>query len=599
MRLPFTGYELKFQKREALDPDIKPDDDRWYTPFLWSQNSSAGVAVNKDTAIRLSAVYACIKILSETLASVPLILYQHDGDNKKRAVDHPLYKKLGTYPCKLQNLTSMQWRMMMMIHALTTGNGFSKKIMTRDGRNLMDIQILDPTRVVPRIDLELKRKVYDLKLPDGTSVTYDWDEIIHIMPWTLDGITGVSPITYHREAIGLGLAAEQFGASFFGNAAAPAGVLELGPDLELSDKARERLKADFKAKYAGPSKVGEVAILEEGITWKTIGISNRDAQYIDLRKMQVEEICRIFRVPPHMVGMLDRATFSNIEQQQLSFHTNTMLPHFTLWEETLQRDLLSVNAPYFFEFLLAGLMRGDIETRYRAYATGRQWGWLSINDIRGFENMNSIGEAGDVFLTPLNMVNAEALEDPDFGKPIPPASSTAPDGAEDDEEDGDEPKPKDDSKKESKQLMDYAKALARHNQTTRELVSRHKAAQVSTFSDTIARLLRRGQETFEKKQTNKLSLEKYESFYKGFPAIVKDSLRNASLAHAQVARALWETNGVECISDAEVVAVVDQKLDKFSLEYFASYAPADESRAEALSALLVKWLTDSVLLEQK
>jgi HK97 family phage portal protein len=271
---------------------------------------------------------------------------------------------------------------------------------------------------VRRIDGSL-RYIYTLSKPDSQGKTehvlYE-DQVLHIRGLGFDGIMGYSPIAIARQAVSLGLATEEFGGTFFGNGATPGGVLE-HPGI-MDDTSYERLKNSWEARHKGLENSSRVAILEEGVKYHQIGIPMDDAQFLETRRFQKEEIAMVFRVPPHMLADLEKATFSNIEQQGLSFIVNSMLPWFVRWEQRVSLSLLlpRERRQYFAQFLVDALQRGDIKTRYDAYAVGRQWGWLSINDVRELENMNPIS-GGDEYLLPLNMVP--------LGKEPPPAPAAS------------------------------------------------------------------------------------------------------------------------------------------------------------------------------
>ena len=249
-------------------------------------------------------------------------------------------------------------------------------------------------------------KLYYIYQSEGLGrFEFEHIDILHVKGMSLNGVEGVSPITYAREAIGLGLAAEDFGSRFFANDARPGIVLE-HPGA-LSDQAYKKLKKSWADKHGGLANKHKVAILEEGMKIHEIGIPPEDAQFLETRKFQVNEIARIFRIPPHMIGDLERSTFSNIEQQSLEFVIHTVRPWLVRWEQALNISLLpgEYRQKYFIEFLVDGLLRGDIKSRYEAYSIGRQNGWLSADDIRELENMNPLpDDMGKIYLIPLNMI---------------------------------------------------------------------------------------------------------------------------------------------------------------------------------------------------
>ncbi len=375
--------------------------------------SDAGIAVSPEAAIRCTAVFAAVRVIAETIASIPLRVYERMPDGAKRpAREHRLYRLLHDRPHPAY--TSFQFRELLTSHVLLYGNGFA--IVERDGSGRV-------TQIVPvlphqfeEVELRWDReagawvKWYTFRLPrpGGTEVVrrYHQDEVLHVVGLGYDGLVGYSPIRVARNAVGIALVAEQYGAKFFGQGALPGGVLEFPG--RLSPEARERLRVSWQQIYGGPRGAFKTAILEDGLTYKPLTIPPDDAQFIETRKFQVEEIARLYRVPPHLLAHLERATYSNVEQQSIEFVVHTIRPWCVRWESELNTKLFSLTreSRYFAEFSLDGLLRGDIESRYRAYAVGRQWGWLSANDIRRLENLNPI-DGGDTYLVPLNMAPAE------------------------------------------------------------------------------------------------------------------------------------------------------------------------------------------------
>jgi len=385
---------------------------------LFWRRSNTGVSVTETTALSVVTVYACVRILSETLASLPLLLYKRLGRGKQRAVEHPLYQILHDVPNPEMN--SFTFRETLMAHLVTWGNAYAEI----EWDNYTKVKALWPLRP-DRMQVwrENGEIVYKYLLPNsaGIAVLPSY-RIWHIPGLGFDGLIGYSPITLAREAIGLSLATEEFGARFFSNGAAPGGVLE--HPAKLSKEAQENLRKSWNEMHSGLSNQHRVAILEEGMKWSKVGMPLNDAQFLETRKFQRNEIASFFHIPPHMIGDLERATFSNIEEQALEFVVYTMRPWLVRWEQSINQKLLTPDerAEYFAEFLVDGLLRGNIQARYQAYATGRQWGWLSANDIRELENQNPLpGEEGDIYLNPMNMVPAlqllqAAQQEPPTGK---------------------------------------------------------------------------------------------------------------------------------------------------------------------------------------
>lgn len=380
----------------------------WVEKFSGSQTAT-GITINESKALELTAVFACIRILAESVASLPLPVYRRLANGgKERAADHYLYQILHDLPNP--EMTSMELRETMMGHAAGWGNAYGE-IEFNNAGGVRHIWPLRPDRMTVR--REAGRLVYEYRLskPDAQGRTrriWGQEKVLHVRGLGFDGLVGYSPIAMARQAVGLGLAAEEFGARFFGNDARP-GVVLKHPGT-LGEVAHKNLRAGWEEEHGGLSKSHRIAILEEGMDLQEIGLPPQDAQFLETRKFQVTEIARIFRIPPHMLADLERATFSNIEHQSLEFVIHTIRPWLVRWEQALHRDLLTPQEreTYFVEFLVDGLLRGDIESRYKAYATGRQNGWLSANDIRGLENQNPI-DGGDVYLVPLNMVPADQV----------------------------------------------------------------------------------------------------------------------------------------------------------------------------------------------
>lgn len=389
------------------------DFDKLYYQYHLNTAGASAVAVNEQTAMRMTAVFSCVKLISETIATIPLNLMVTNGKERKIAVNHPLYPLLRNKPNPDMNITQLKEAIStsMLLH----GEGFIQKVVTQSGK-VLELGFLYPQNVTklrqngqiiyqytPYTAYPLTSEVHPVRLSSA--------EVVNIPYFTLDGINGVSPITYCRETVKLGLIAEQHASLFYQNGGKPNGVVQV--PQSLTDEAYARLKNGFNDAYGGMNSF-KTAVLEGGATYTSIPISARDAQFIETRKFQISEIARIFRVPPHMIGDLDKATFGNIEQQSIEFAKYTIAPLASKIEASLNACLLSdaeIDLGYYFKFDLDALMRGDMKTRYDSYAVARQWGWLSINDIRHSEDMNPI-EGGDTYLQPLNMVDTNNPNNP-------------------------------------------------------------------------------------------------------------------------------------------------------------------------------------------
>jgi len=351
--------------------------------------TSSGVKVDEFTAMQMSAVNACVRILSETVASLPLHLYRRNGNGSPEKVeDHPLAECL--YSAVNEEMTSFQFRESMMASVLLWGNAYARIIRNKLGQ-VTELWFLKPQYMVVDRDMRTGEIVYTYT-DDTTNEIYIYNpkQIFHLRTTPIDGLRGMSPIEQASSAIGLALAAEQYGAKFFGNGANPGGVLEHPGVVKDPTKIRE----SWNSVYQGSVNAHKIAVLEEGMKYKAIGISPNAAQFLKTRKYQVEEICRIFRIPPHMVGDLDRATFSNIEHQSIQFVVHTVRPWLVRWEQAIARCLLNEEerGVYYARFNVDGLLRGDYQSRMEGYGIGRQNGWLSANDIRELEDLPPIPE---------------------------------------------------------------------------------------------------------------------------------------------------------------------------------------------------------------
>ena len=380
--------------------------------------STAGKYVNERSAMQMTAVYSCVRILAEAVAGLPLHLYRYTKDGgKEKAIDHPLYLLLHDEPNP--EMSSFVFRETLMTHLLLWGNAYAQII--RNGKNeVIALYPLMPNKM--SVDRDENGQLYytyqrstdEAHTMDGSSVILKAQDVLHIPGLGFDGLVGYSPIAMAKNAIGMAIACEEFGAKFFANGAAPSGVLEHPGTIKDPGRVREA----WQSQFGGSSNSGKVAVLEEGMKYTPISISPEQAQFLETRKFQINEIARIFRVPPHMVGDLEKSSFSNIEQQSLEFVKYTLDPWVIRWEQSLMRALLTQDEKkmYFAKFNLDGLLRGDYQSRMNGYAIGRQNGWMSANDIRELENLDRIPteEGGDLYLINGNMLpmkNAGAFAD--------------------------------------------------------------------------------------------------------------------------------------------------------------------------------------------
>lgn len=374
-----------------------------YQEMIWGMalgtgNSAAGVSVTPDSAMTSAAVYACVRVLSETIASLPLITYERVGNGRERANDYYLYGLLHDAPNEY--MTSFEYRETVQGHLALWGNAFSQLEYNRSGQ-VTSIFPLRPDRMM-EIRTENGVRMYKYQLPDGKETWLNGNFIWHLKAFG-DGLWGYSPVELMRNGIGLTMALEKYGSKLFGNGARPGGVLEhpgkLGPE------AAKNLRVSWTEAHGGLDNSNKVAILEEGLKWHEVGMPNDDAQFLETRKFQTAEIARIWRVPPHMIGDLERATFSNIEELGIEFVQYTLAPWLVMWEQSIRQNLMlqQERKRYYSEFLVDGLLRGNTLSRYQAYQSGIQSGWLTRADAREKENLNPI-EGLEKPLVPMNMM---------------------------------------------------------------------------------------------------------------------------------------------------------------------------------------------------
>ena len=392
--------------------------------------STAGKNVTERSAMQMTAVYSCVRVLSEAVAGLPLHVYKYRSDGgimdvvavcpkrgtdaaqqrqtggKEKAINHSLYRLLHDEPNP--EMTSFVFRETLMTHLLLWGNAYAQIIRNGKGEVIALYPLMPNRMSVDRdsngklyykyyrgSDEAIRSKEYEVILLPG--------DVLHIPGLGFDGLVGYSPIAMAKNAIGLAIATEEFGAKFFANGAAPSGVLEHPGTIKDPTKVREA----WQSQFGGSSNSGKVAVLEEGMKYTPISISPEQAQFLETRKFQINEIARIFRVPPHMVGDLEKSSFSNIEQQSLEFVKYTLEPWLVRWEQSMMHSLLtpSEKQEYFIKFNVDGLLRGDYASRMSGYATARQNGWMSANDIRELENLDRIPaeDGGDLYLINGNM----------------------------------------------------------------------------------------------------------------------------------------------------------------------------------------------------
>ena len=385
--------------------------------------STSGKQVTERSAMQMTAVYSCVRILSEAVAGLPLHLYRYkEGGGKEKAIDLPLYRLMHDEPNP--EMSSFVFRETLMTHLLLWGNAYAKIIRNGKGE-VIALYPLMPNKM--RVERDENGSLYyeyihssdEADTMKNTTVRLTPYNVLHIPGLGFDGLVGYSPIAMAKNAIGMAIACEEYGAKFFANGAAPSGVLEHPGVIKDPQKVREA----WQSQFGGSQNANKIAVLEEGMKYTPISISPEQAQFLETRKFQINEIARIFRVPPHMVGDLEKSSFSNIEQQSLEFVKYTLDPWVMRWEQSLSRALFTEEEKktLFFKFNVEGLLRGDYQSRMNGYATARQNGWMSANDIRELENMDKIPaeQGGDLYLingSMLPMQNAGAYANKESNK---------------------------------------------------------------------------------------------------------------------------------------------------------------------------------------
>ena len=425
------GIKSLFGFGQARDKPVDKAADAGYS-FLFGRTTS-GKPVNERTAMQTTAVYACVRILAEAVASLPLHVYEYQDDGGKKLVhDHPLYYLLHDEPNP--EMTSFVFRETLMSHLLIWGNAYAQIIRDGAGRVLGLYPLLPDKMDVQRDDRGNIYYVYSRNSDENPmfkeygDIRLKAEDVLHIPGLGFDGLIGYSPIAMAKNAVGMTLACEEYGASFFANGANPGGVLEHPGVLKDPSKVRE----SWNSVYRGVNNAHKIAVLEEGMKYQQIGIPPEEAQFLETRKFQINEIARLYRIPPHMVGDLEKSSFSNIEQQSLEFVKYTLDPWVIRWEQSLQRSLLlpGEKGKYFIKLNVDGLLRGDYQSRMNGYAVGRQNGWFSANDIREMENMNPIPDeqGGNLYLINGAMTKLEdagAFAKTDTGQQNTPAQENS------------------------------------------------------------------------------------------------------------------------------------------------------------------------------
>lgn len=488
--MAFLGLSISTRQVDSRTLSPNPLDDSVFYPLSFSSGQTgSGIYVTPETSMRLTAVYCAVNILSSAIGSLPLNVYEYtDEDSKKRLPKHPVHRILTRSPNGWQ--TAMEFRTMMAIHYLLRGNAYAKIFIDREGV-ISKLEPLNPDRV--RITQSNKGLPdYHYRRLDGTEVTYQRWQMLHIRGLSSDGFYGMSPIEQCREAIGLACASEEYAARFYANDATPGGVLR-HPET-LDEEVHKRIKQSWKEAHAGSKKAHEIAILEEGMEFQPITLKPEDIQFMEARNYQVFEIARIFNLPPHMLKDLSRATFSNIENLDLGYVKHSLMPHLATFEQAFERDLLPRGKrdenpdDYKIDFDVDGMLRGDIKSRTFSYSVGIQNGWLSINDVRRKENLNPIPN-GDVHFIPTNNMTP-------IDQAIKIAEKLANDGEDEEgkpkDDDGKEEDDMDGEEKEKKGAKNELKVFRMNNRinfhnSAKEILERAVAKEIAIINRELAK----------------------------------------------------------------------------------------------------------------
>jgi len=519
------------------------------TPEKWvidwvtgGRRVNSGVTVTEKTAMYYSAYFACVRIISQTVASLPLHIYRRLERGKEKAVKHPLYRLLHTQPN--EEMTAFNFWEMITAHAANWGNGYAEIEYNNAGIPVA-LWPLTPDKVRPKRNEKTRELEYEITLPDnsGKTITLRNVQVFHLPGFGFDGRKGYSIANMAMEAVGLGMAAEEFAARFFGQGANASGIVEY--PAKLSDSAFERYKKTMEQKYQGLSRSHRVIFLEEGLKFHQLTIPPEAAQMLESRKFQIADIARYFGVPLHKIQDLEKATFSNIEEQNIEFVVDLIRPWCVRIEQVIQIkliDILKVFFPkdeYFAKFNVDGLLRGDIKSRYEAYAIGRQWGWLSANDVRELEDMNAI-ENGDQYLVPLNMVPADLVTKA--------------------QEPGDE----------GRQVINQLKEIrAKRSASTRRNTAN---AYKRIFKDAALRVIKREEADIMRKARKLLgsrSLDEFNTwlsdFYRDHEEFVKATMSPVFLSYAESVQA-------DVADEINSEAGMTPELESFTSEYVGTYA---------------------------
>lgn len=355
-------------------------------------------------AMQLATVFTCVRVLAESMGMLPCRLYRREGKKKVPAEEHKLHDLLYVAPNDF--MTAQEFWELLMVCLCLRGNFYAYKIYALG--QVVELLPIDPSTVTPKLKDDWTVE-YHVSFKDGVRVLTQ-DEIWHVRLFTLDGLNGLNPVAYARKCFSLGLDLEAHASNLFKNGAVTSGVLET--DEELTDGAFNRLKTEFTENHTGLTNVYKPMILEKGLKWKPTALNLEDSQFLETRNFQKNEICGLYRVPPHLAAMMEKMTLNNIEHMGMSFVNYSLVPYMTRIESRIKVGLIKPDErkKYYAKFNAGALLRGDLKSRYESYGKGIQWGFLSPNDVRELEDMDP-RDGGDVYLTPMNMTT-----DPEEGK---------------------------------------------------------------------------------------------------------------------------------------------------------------------------------------
>jgi len=404
--MSYFGYS----KRAATSRDTSG----WFVDYVNGGASTlSGERINNNNAMALSTVFACINNISTDISKLPIKVFQKKDGVRREISDHPLRKVLDKQPNP--NMTAMDFRQAITAHCLGWGNGYAFITKKLDG-SIAFLSPLVPSRTIPKQDEKTKEIYYEVTTESGLKSEIVADNVLHIHGLGYDGLTGYNVIHQARESLGLAKATEKFGASYFGNGTVPGGFLE-HPN-NLSDAAKASLIQSMEKRHQGAENAHKITVLEEGMKFNQNTIPPEESQFLQTRQFSIPEICRWFRMQPHKVADLTRATFSNIEEQSLEYVTDTLTPWLRRWEQAIWSKLLTEQEQddgYYVEHIVEGLLRGNIAARYSAYqiaiGNNNNPGFMTVNEIRERENLNPIDEGDELFTpTPGNGTESVPVE---------------------------------------------------------------------------------------------------------------------------------------------------------------------------------------------